>query len=138
MGIKEGYEPFTINVSKNTAFSQYNIIQQLNRIECYVGAHVGFSIATASQSYAPADLDALKKVNPVVGGEIGANFYLFRSLKLSTLIGIYYAGQIEYARKEASYWGQAVYESQKLNLYPFYAGLSLTYSLWPALMAGGR
>jgi TolB-like protein len=138
MGSKEGYEPFTINVSKNTAFSQYNIIQQLNRIECYVGALMGFSVATASQQYAPADLDALKKVNPVVGGEIGMNFYFSRSLKFSTIVGMYYAGQLEYAVKEASYWGQAVYERQTLKLYPFYAGLSLTYSLWPALMAGGR
>lgn len=138
MGIKEGYERFTINVSQNTAFVQYNIIERLNRLDCYVGVHGGFMVATADQLYAPDDVSALRKVNPVVGGEIGANFYLFRSLKLSTLIGIYYAGQIEYARKEASYWGQAVYESQKLKLYPFYAGLSLTYSLWPALMAGGR
>jgi len=138
MGIKEGYESFTIAVSQNTAFGQYNIIERLNRLDCYVGVHGGFMIATADQPNAPDDCSALRKVNPVVGGEIGANFYLFRSLKLSTLIGMYYAGQIEYARKEASYWGQAVYETQKLKLYPFYAGLSLTYSLWPAIMAGGR
>jgi len=138
MGIKEGYERFTINVSQNTAFGQYNIIERLSRLDCYVGVHGGFMVATADQPYAPDDVSALRKVNPVVGGEIGANFYLFRSLKLSTLIGMYYAGQIEYARKEASYWGQAIHESQKLKLYPFYAGLSLTYSLWPAIMAGGR
>ena len=138
MGIEEGYEPFTITVSQNTLFGQYNIIEKLNRIECYVGVHTGFAVATADQPNAPTDLDALKKVNPVVGGEIGTNFYFSRSWKLSTVVGIYYTGQLEYATKEASYWGQSVYEKQTLKLYPFYVGLSLTYSLWPALMSGGR
>ena len=72
MGIEEGYEPFTITVSRNTLFGQYNIIEKLNRIECYVGVHTGFAVATSDQPDAPTDLDALKKVNPVVGGEIGS------------------------------------------------------------------
>ncbi len=138
LGIGEGYEPFTISLFKGTGFCQYNVVEQLNRLECYVGVHTGFAVTTADQTNAPADLNALRKVNPVLGGEIGANFYLFQSAKLSTVVGAYYAGDLEYAVKKASYWGQAVYESESLPLHPFYAGLSLTISIWPALMSGRK
>jgi len=138
IGPEDGYEPFNINISQYTAFGQYNIIERLNRFDCHIGVHGGFMVATADQPNASDDLSELRKVNPVAGGEIGFNFYLSRSLKFSTVAGIYYAGEIEYARKKYSYWGQAIYEKQEVKLYPFYAGLSLTYSLWPALMEGGR
>jgi len=130
----EGYEPFTISILKGTAFSQYNIVEKINWLELYLGVHAGFSLAMSKQSHAPIDLSKLQKVSPVVGGEIGANFYLAKSLKLSAVVGGYYAGKIKYAEKEASYWGQAEYKQRTVKLHPFYVGLSLTYSLWPALM----
>lgn len=130
----EGYEPFTIEVLKGTAFSHYNIVDKIDWLEIYLGAFAGFSSATSDQPNAPLDLSELQRVSPVVGGEIGASFYLTRMLKLSASAGGYYAGKLEYAAKEASYWGEAEYRRKTVRLYPFYVGLALTLSLWPALM----
>lgn len=134
LDVGEGYEPFTIDILKGTAFSQYNILEKITWLELYLGANAGFSLATSAQPHAPADLSEQQKVNPLVGGEIGANFYLGKFLKLSAMAGGYYAGKVKYAQKEAPYWGEAKYREKTLKLHPFYVGLSLTISLWPALM----
>ena len=130
----EGYEPFTIQVMKGTAFSHYNIVDKINWLELYVGASAGFSLATSDQPTASSDLSELQRVSPVGGGEIGISFYLTRMLKLSAIAGGYYAGKLEYAAKEASYWGEAEYKRKTVKFYPFYVGLALTLSLWPVLL----
>ena len=130
----EGYEPFTLSIVKGTAFTQYNLVDKIDWLEIYLGAFGGFSMTESSQLEAPRDLRELRRTSPVVGGEIGTNFYLTRMIKLSAVAGGYYAGQLEYAAKEASYWGEAKYRRRKVGLHPFYVGLALTLSLWPVLM----
>ena len=130
----EGYEALTIEIVKGTVFSHYNVVDKIDWLELYLGGFAGFSSSRSDQPKAPRDLDELRRVSPVVGGEIGANFYLTRMLKLSAVAGGYYAGKLEYAAKEASYWGEAKYKRKTLGLHPFYVGLALTLSLWPVLM----
>ena len=91
-------------------------------------------MTTSDQDNAPSELDGLQRTNPLIGGEIGINFYLARMLKLSVLAGSYYAGEMEYARKESSYWGEPEYRRETIGLHPFYLGLALTLSIWPDLM----
>ena len=134
VGTGEGYEPFTLDIVKGMVFTRYNILERVKWLEIYLGGFTGVSLSTATQDYAPLDMDRIQKASPLVGGEIGLSFYLLRVLKLSAIAGSYYAGEIEYAAKEAAYWGEPTYERRRVDLHPFYIGFELAFSLWPALI----
>jgi len=134
VGRGEGYEPLTLDIAKGMVFGRYNILEKLNRLEIYLGGFTGVSLSIATQNDAPPDMDQIQRVSPLVGGEIGLSFYLIRVLKISAIAGGYYAGEMEYAAKEAAYWGEPKYERRTVKLHPFYIGFELALSLWPALM----
>lgn len=142
LGPKEGYEEFTVETFRGSVFAQYNIIEKPNKLELYLGTFSGFSSTTASLSYptyyyyepyVTSDYNELKKLSPLLGGEIGINTYISRIVKVSISAGSYYAGEVEYPVKRASYWGVATYEHEKISIRPFYIGLSITLSIMPSL-----
>lgn len=134
LGISEGYEDFTVDITKSTAFIYYNILERLGQFEIYLGPTFGLLDVKSTDYNAPYDLSEMQKINPLLGGEIGANFYILRWLKISLMLGGYYGGDMEYAMKEATYWGEAQYKKKAIGLHPFYAGASLAFSLWPSLL----
>lgn len=134
MGSDEGSEPLTMDIVKGTIFARKNILESPNRMELYLGGFTGFSLSTVTQNDAPSDMDDIQRVGPLIGGELGLSLYLIRVLKISAVAGGYYAGRLEYAAKEASYWGEPRYERRLVKLHPFYIGFELAFSFWPALM----
>ncbi len=143
LGPKEGYEEFTVEIIRGSVFAQYNIIERLNKLEVYLATFTGFSSTTSNisyptyyyyETYVPSDYTEIKKLNPLLGGEFGINTYISRVVKISVSAGSYYAGDLEYAVKKASYWGTAKYERERITLRPFYIGLSVTLSIWPSLL----
>lgn len=134
LGPGEGYEPFNIDITKGIAFCHYNILDKIGWLEIYVGPFAGILSSKSTQYNAPAGLMEMQKVNPLLGGEFGINFYLSKMIKISGLLGGCYGGNIDYAMKEATYWGEAKYTRKEIGLHPFYAGLGLTVAIWPALI----
>lgn len=134
LGEDEGYEAFNIDITKSTIFAYYNILEKLGLLEIYLGPTAGFLVIKSSNYNTPFALREIQSVNPLLGGEVGVNFYIARQLKLSFMFGGYYGGDIEYAMKEGTYWGEAKYKNKIAGLHPFYAGASLTFSLWSALI----
>lgn len=143
LGPKEGYEEFTVEILRGSVFAQYNIIEKLNKLEVYLAAFTGFSSTTSNlsyptyyyyETYIPSDYTEIKKLNPLLGGECGINTYISRVVKISISAGSYYAGELEYAVKKASYWGAAKHERKKIILRPFYVGISVALSISPSLL----
>jgi hypothetical protein len=141
LGTGEGHIDSTIDTYNGTVLGQCNILDKPGLLEFYLGAYTGFSVSTSTivpiyyyYPYYESTTNEIQKVNPIIGGEAGFNIYLMKMIKISMLMGSYYAGEMEYSAKKYTYWGEAKYEREKLKLHPFYIGFAVTISLWPALM----
>ncbi|MDQ1329130.1 MAG: hypothetical protein QG641_2419 [Candidatus Poribacteria bacterium] len=128
IGAGEGYEAFDIDIVKGKLFARYNIFEIANMLGLYLGASTGFMSVNSKNYDAQTDLVKLRKVNPLIGGEFGVDFYVLSPFKLTIMGGYDYGGEIEYAKKKATYWGESEYKREILKLQPFYVGVSIMLS----------
>jgi hypothetical protein len=133
LGPDTGRTDFDVSLTAFEAVGQYNLFERLNQFDVYAGVSGGLALMQPNQPQASKTVGELRRVNPIFSGELGLRYYFGHALKLSAFVGGSWAGQLEYARKMATYWGEPQYERQKLTLNLIYAGLTLTYSFWPAL-----
>ena len=135
LGNDSSINEFEISFSRLSFVGQFNLVEKLNQFDLYLGAQLGCASVHSSQYnlgwYDLGDNSIEgRDVNAVLGGEIGARFYLGVDLKLSTFIGGNFAGNMSYKHKTASYWGEAIYSSKSLSSDHMYFGVALTYSYW--------